>query len=73
MSSQYYCAAAAVASDFVLGLLSGLRRGRDGDYDDSDDGSGLLAVELEIWTIAGSGVVCYRDWHGGLGFVAESG
>ena len=28
MSFQYYCATAAVASDFVLGLLSGLRRGR---------------------------------------------
>ena len=26
VSSQYYCAAAAVVSDFGLGLLSGLRR-----------------------------------------------
>ncbi len=42
-----------------------------GDCDDSDHGSGLLAVELEIWTIAGPGLVCHWDWHGGL--VVESG
>ncbi len=57
------------------GVVTVTARHADGDYDDSDHGSGLLAVELEIWTIAGSGLrlVCYWDWHGGLGLVAESG
>jgi hypothetical protein len=56
------------------GVVTVTARHVGGDYDDSDHGSGLsLAVDLEIWTIAGSGLVCYWDWHGGLGLVAESG
>ena len=52
------------------GVVTVTARHAGGDYDDWDHGSGL-AVQLEIWTIAGSGLVWYWDWHGGL--VAESG
>ena len=62
MSDQYYCATAAVASDFVLGLLSGLRRGRRSlSPGVGGGGRGGLPPKLELESESGT---CGRDTAG---------